>query len=212
MLHIVGLYSSILRRPCQTVLQCWFYNCNISSVWVWIQNQQFIIVLTSLTTGPKQPAFGCKIQFAKNTLCKKYTLPNVDQNADSTHHRPHTSSLWLVARASSNLTSNLHQLQYISLEQHLHVLNIKPDLIMELDNQLLDLGFLDHPPCQVVVRRVNEVWAPVIIRIIMLIIIIILLMILIMIYLSPRPQNLHMVCSAPNQSSLCSRSQYSRWS
>ena len=42
---------------------------------------------------------------------------------------------------------------------------------MELDDELLDLGFLDHPPCQVVVCRVYEVRAPggcsVIIRIVM---------------------------------------------
>ena len=90
------------------------------------------------------------------TLCKKYTLPNVDQNADSTHHRPHTSSLWLVARASSNLASNLQFMSKIVFT----FLDRKSDLVMKLDNELLDLGVLDHPPSQIVVRRVDEVWAP----------------------------------------------------
>jgi len=54
------------------------------------------------------------------------------------NHRSHTSGFWLIARASSNLASNL---------------------IVELDNELLDLVLLNHSPSQVVVGRVNEVWA-----------------------------------------------------
>ena len=31
---------------------------------------------------------------------------------------------------------------------------------MQLDDQLLDVGVLDLPPCEVIVGRVDEIWTP----------------------------------------------------
>ena len=62
------------------------------------------------------------------------------------------------------------------------------DLVVQLDDQLLDVGVLDLPPCEVVVGRVDEIRTPgerfLTVRIIIFTIIVLLLkIIIVMIYL-----------------------------
>ena len=62
------------------------------------------------------------------------------------------------------------------------------DLVVQLDDQLLDVGVLDLPPCEVVVGRVDEIGTPgerfLTVRIIIFTIIVLLLkIIIVMIYL-----------------------------
>ena len=108
------------------------------------------------------------------------------------------------------------------------------DLVVQLDDQLLDVGVLDLPPREVVVGRVDEIRTPgerfltfritynlhhhcfasqyhhcydLLVAIANITIALVPIIIIVMSYLSPSPQNLHMVCSDPCQSTFFSRSQ-----
>ena len=94
------IWGDIAKRHCNVgftiaIFRVFWFLCKINR-----PLPLFIIVLTSLSTA--------------SFWLQKYSLQKIlfAKNSDFTHHRSHTSSFWLVARTSSNLASNLLQLQY----------------------------------------------------------------------------------------------------
>ena len=73
-----------------------------------------------------------------------------------TYHRSHAAGFWLVASSSSYFAPNLRKSTSTTLiDQQQDV-----DLVVQLDDQLLDVGVLDLPPREVVVGRVDEIRTP----------------------------------------------------